>query len=165
MRVCCRMVLGKQNALRSDFRNENQSHAPLSLLFREKSRLRMLGVYKCTHNAFAALPTFHGGSRTQKRREKIKTGSGTQNGRPLGVAPTASGQAALRSDFRNENQSHAPLSLLFREKSRLRMLGVYKCTHNAFAALPTFHGIYGERSTRREKRVHPLRYNIGRKKA
>ena len=81
----------------------------------------------------------------RKKREKIKTESGTQNGRPLGVAPTASGQAALRSDFRNENQSHAPLSLLFREKSRLRMLGVDKCTHNAFAALPTFHGIYGER--------------------
>ena len=35
----------------------------------------------------------------------------------------------------------------------------------AFAALPTFHGIYGERSIRREKRVHPLRYIIGRKKA
>ena len=68
-----------------------------------------------------------------------------QNGRPLGVAPTASGQAALRSDFRNENQSHAPLFLLFREKSRLRMLCVCKRTHNAFAALPTFHGIYGER--------------------
>ena len=67
------------------------------------------------------------------------------NGRPHRVAPTASGQAALRSDFRNENQSHAPLFLLFREKSRLRMLCVCKRTHNAFAALPTFHGIYGER--------------------
>ena len=68
-----------------------------------------------------------------------------KTGDHIGVAPTASGQAALRSDFRNENQSHAPLFLLFREKSRLRMLRVYKCTHNAFAALPTFHGIYGER--------------------
>ena len=38
--------------------------------------------------AFAALPSFHGGSRTRKRREKIKTGSGTQNGRPRRVAPT-----------------------------------------------------------------------------
>ena len=69
------------------------------------------------------------------------------NGRPHRVAPTASGQAALRSDFRNENQSHAPLFLLFREKSRLRMLCVCKRTHNAFAALPTFHGIYGERTS------------------
>ena len=69
------------------------------------------------------------------------------NGRPRRVAPTASGQAALRSDFRNENQSHAPLFLLFREKSRLRMLCVCKRTHNAFAALPTFHGIYGERTS------------------
>ena len=31
----------------------------------------------------------------------------------MGVAPTASGQAALRSDFEGQNQSHASLSLLF----------------------------------------------------
>ena len=128
------------------------SCAPFCPSFSAKSHVCECLVFINAHiYAFAALPTFHGGSRTQKRREKIKTGSGTQNGRPLGVAPTASGQAALRSDFRNENQSHAPLSLLFREKSRLRMLGVYKCTHNAFAALPTFHGIYGERTSVRKK--------------
>ena len=44
------MVLRKQNG---QFVNRpygvGTSCAPLSLLFREKSRLRMLGVYKCTH--------------------------------------------------------------------------------------------------------------------
>ena len=134
----------EQAALRSDFEYKI-SHTLRCPSFSAKSHVCECLVFINAHiYAFAALPTFHGGSRTQKRREKIKTGSGTQNGRPHRVAPTASGQAALRSDFRNENQSHAPLFLLFREKSRLRMLCVCKRTHNAFAALPTFHGCFWE---------------------
>ena len=63
------------------------SCAPFCPSFSAKSHVCECLVFINAHiYAFAALPTFHGGSRTQKRREKIKTGSGTQNGRPLGVA-------------------------------------------------------------------------------
>ena len=74
--------------------------------------------------------------------------SGTQekrstSGRPRRVAPTASGQAALRSDFEGQNQSHAPLSLLFREKSHWRMLCVPKRTHKRIRGTTNFSRLFG----------------------
>ena len=104
MRVCCRMVLRKQNGRPHRVAPTASGQAALRCpSFSAKSHVCECLVFINAHiYAFAALPTFHGGSRTQKRREKIKTGSGTQNGRPLGVAPTTSEQAALRSDFENK---------------------------------------------------------------
>ena len=71
------------------------------------------------------------------------------NGRPLGVAPTASEQAALRSDFENKI-SHTLRCPSFSAKSHVCECLVFINAHiYAFAALPTFHG--GSRTQKRLK--------------
>ena len=75
-------------------------------------------------------------------REKLVCGA--QNGRPHRVAPTASEQAALRSDFEYKI-SHTLRCPSFSAKSHVCECYVFINAHiYAFAALPTFHGCFWE---------------------